>query len=802
MTRSVQRVRAPKPVKPARRGGDARDEETTAPAAPTPVSRLGPAAAAGNRAVTSLLSGERAPAWAGPLAGRAVQRAPQAVGWKGATGWNKGVRLESGVNRVPIDGLTRGNKQDFGGTFTDGKGKVVDGRANEQDKTGESGAGRAVLLVPAGVSPDRPITVLLHLHGYTSRWYDPYAGWRERTKDGTVRDVALDKLEAQINAVGNPQIVGVLAQGVGRSEFGRMDVNAYLDEVLGRLVTAGATAKIPVPDPAKGYRLILSAHSGGGHTVKRVLDASAAGKAGAPAPAEVVLFEAINNAGEVKAVTTWATGHLDRTLAAVAQAQDDAGRDAAIAACPILRAYRSAKNGMYARTYRDLKTALDTWFADPAHQKALGSRLAALQDRFKVYVIQGTSDHEQVVGGVDKDPAAGPMADALSAFQDPRKASKLATGVAEKARKAGAPKAPARTQPVVKPAAGSGSATGSGGSRPTGFAAMIAAILAAFTAGAVKSPAAGGAAKAPATAKLPAGGARTGDATPSGFLHDLGRTTLERLPESDRQRFGAIEWVALDYPGAKMKVKDTSEENLEKWRNTPGIEVFNLGEKDPPNWHIRGTHQAEAQQLLDKLGAQRPGGGERRPNQGKTAILTSRQYKKDPEKYDEYISGQLADVTSYVLGSTTKTQTHQLNKHAAEQFAKVVEAAAADGVHFSINNSFRSRAKAKAGAARSGNSKAVASYSSHSMGLAVDLNLWVKGLGKRGGVSTDMTNIVKLLSTPGYKWMYDRGAEFGWYQYRNEPWHWEYNPPGFAATFWADDATLAPAEEPAKKGKK
>jgi hypothetical protein len=53
--------------------------------------------------------------------------------------------------------------------------------------------------------------------------------------------------------------------------------------------------------------------------------------------------------------------------------------------------------------------------------------------------------------------------------------------------------------------------------------------------------------------------------------------------------------------------------------------------------------------------------------------------------------------------------------------------------------------------------------------------------------------------------MYQRGAEFGFFQYRNEPWHWEYNPEGFRDTFWNEAADLAPEPEPAtpaKRGRK
>jgi hypothetical protein len=43
--------------------------------------------------------------------------------------------------------------------------------------------------------------------------------------------------------------------------------------------------------------------------------------------------------------------------------------------------------------------------------------------------------------------------------------------------------------------------------------------------------------------------------------------------------------------------------------------------------------------------------------------------------------------------------------------------------------------------------------------------------------------------------LFMRGASFGFYQYRNEPWHWEYNPEGFRQTFWAGMPDLQPALE-------
>ena len=46
-----------------------------------------------------------------------------------------------------------------------------------------------------------------------------------------------------------------------------------------------------------------------------------------------------------------------------------------------------------------------------------------------------------------------------------------------------------------------------------------------------------------------------------------------------------------------------------------------------------------------------------------------------------------------------------------------------------------------------------------------------------------------------HKWLLLRGEGFGWYPYQNEPWHWEYNPPGFREIFWAEFPGGAPQRE-------
>jgi LAS superfamily LD-carboxypeptidase LdcB len=115
---------------------------------------------------------------------------------------------------------------------------------------------------------------------------------------------------------------------------------------------------------------------------------------------------------------------------------------------------------------------------------------------------------------------------------------------------------------------------------------------------------------------------------------------------------------------------------------------------------------------------------------------------------------------------------------------------------------YRTRAAEEAGARRNTNRLAFGAFSPHALGLAADVSLKVgtSAHASFAEASTVMTQLVTMLNSPAYKWIYMNGATYGFYQYRNEPWHWEYNPSGFKATFWseADDAIRAqPFAQPA-----
>jgi len=116
-----------------------------------------------------------------------------------------------------------------------------------------------------------------------------------------------------------------------------------------------------------------------------------------------------------------------------------------------------------------------------------------------------------------------------------------------------------------------------------------------------------------------------------------------------------------------------------------------------------------------------------------------------------------------------------------------------EGVDLVILSGHRNPATARRNAARAGNSNAVASFSSHSLGLAIDFEMSHRDDIEFKEITTrPMSELVRMRESPVHKWLVLRGDDFGWYPYQNEPWHWEYNPPGFHEIFWAEFPGGAP----------
>ncbi len=132
---------------------------------------------------------------------------------------------------------------------------------------------------------------------------------------------------------------------------------------------------------------------------------------------------------------------------------------------------------------------------------------------------------------------------------------------------------------------------------------------------------------------------------------------------------------------------------------------------------------------------------------------------------------------------------HRLWPEAKDKFLEMEAAARRDGVTLRIASSFRSEQRQRELAARNKNPNAVAQgHSAHTYGLAIDFRLSVPGLEVAETSTRPMTNIVKMYRSPVYKWLALHAREFGFYPYRMEPWHFEYNPVGFRDRYEARTA--------------
>ncbi len=240
------------------------------------------------------------------------------------------------------------------------------------------------------------------------------------------------------------------------------------------------------------------------------------------------------------------------------------------------------------------------------------------------------------------------------------------------------------------------------------------------------------------------------------FVHRADTSSLDLLGQDLSERFRTFDWQHEDYPGGD-----------------------------------EGPNEMYARTLADALDAVTP---ERRANRAAVAVI----------RRDEATDA----LWGYMLGQWRPVPGEgewKLNRHAVGAYLEMRDAAAADGVDLTILSGHRDPAKARANAARVGNSYAVASFSSHSLGLAIDFELTRptgdatdeagdgKDTGGRFRLSTrPMGGVVDMRRSPVHKWLHLHGYKFGWYPFQHEPWHWEYNPPGFRDVFFEDYPDGAP----------
>ena len=329
----------------------------------------------------------------------------------------------TGITRLEVHGLKYG----VDGFYE----RYGDDASDERNKTKESPSHMAVLLVPDKLDTDKPVQVILHFHGWGFRKGDPFAGYLVGPS-GTVRDVAQEHWEHQISSVSGQgsQVVAILAQGRGKSDFSNFPTFEYVRDVLEK----SALPELVKLANSENYSIVLSAHSGGGTTkVVPILGTGEADtadrsalKAQLPSKKEgrvlnklqpvdlVVLYEALNGDGDVDAVMNWVDRELSRL---VPQLQDSA--DKALAATPMLRGYYGKRKSGYREHYRWLAARI---------QEAIEARVPErfrqdVADRFRIIEVAGPKgenvEHEQVISGLGS-KTSGSLADALRASRDPK----------------------------------------------------------------------------------------------------------------------------------------------------------------------------------------------------------------------------------------------------------------------------------------------------------------------------------------------------------------------------------------------
>jgi len=227
------------------------------------------------------------------------------------------------------------------------------------------------------------------------------------------------------------------------------------------------------------------------------------------------------------------------------------------------------------------------------------------------------------------------------------------------------------------------------------------------------------------------------------FVHDAKTSGLDILGPELSKHFREFDWQEDDFPGGP-----------------------------------EGPNEKFADVMVDTLDLVRP---ERRANSTRDAVVLR---AEATESVWNYITNQWAAVAGQ--------ERWKLNRHALESFVRMREQAKAEGVNLIILSAHRNPQVAQRNAARSGNPNAVASFSSHSLGLAIDFKLSHGDLKVDETTTRPMAEVVRMRESPVHKWLLLRGEEFGWYPYQNEPWHWEYNPPGFRGIYWADFPGGAP----------
>ena len=747
----------------------------------------------GNRAVLRMIARGRA---------ALAQRAPQ-IGWnqqngKPTTGPNHGetnVPVDSadpklgGARRIPVRGLK------FGTDHSDPSGEDWQGN-KVSDVTKETAKEKqAIVIIPDNLDVSQPVGVLLHLQGLTVGY---------RNQGGQVEDVDFARIEQQLRASGR-NMIAILPQAAlpdkrpSAPDFGDVYRDNLINDVFDFLTQQKLWTTKPQPDTKSPVRgpLVYSAYSGGGFAATAILNNDIKGKGaktGDINPANmagVILFDSIHNDDQVKQVNDWLAAQMNHDLEQlnnVAKKTTDPTqreKDQLQYLTTSMRfrgIYSHTSKDYYAKNYVKVKAAIDAWFAsqkDTLVKITTPGVIANLTANYQV-IDTGHADHKTVIS--QGDPLKNALTDMPAIGSTTAKQTSGAGQVPVKQNTQQTPntqrKARIQRQPAPDPQGNTGTTNQSAAT--TEQALSDAAIRLAQT---------GGTRLQPDYIRNRLQTRSTDTALAAEFSQLLIQITLQEMVP-----FGSI--MAVDI-AAQTLIKFLEQQFIQapkastldllargqSYRNRKWDRLDYPGHADG---EAEGPHEDEARQMIGDLGAIE---GERRPNTGTTAVVQESEFTSD-ERLRTYIVKQLRTVPDLpadpVKRARAVSQSDQrLNDKALTDFLRMRQDADNDGVDLIIVDGYRTPATSKAHA-EGQNPNAIASYSSHNLGLAMDLQMSHGRQQYEETTTRPMQNVVDMHQAPAHKWMFLHGPDYGWFPWHSEPWHWEYNPTGFRDRFQAD----------------
>lgn len=328
-------------------------------------------------------------AWVGALRGTraaaasampADQPRPLARSWADARagGWNAQDTDVGGALRIPVWGLTDGFEADD----------------PQRKYTNESARKRAIVVIPSKVDLSKgKIDVLLHFHGRN-------IGYRERAKEGTVRDVEVDQIEQQLVA-SDRRMVAVLPQGSRESGADRLkfDIGGaedYVSDAIGLALGHIPEARRPANEEVEVGRIVISGHSGGG---SYAIDAADIAQPSQPSVDEwvdappLLLFDGVNTATELADLELALEDWLKEDRRQIA-GKPDAAALLARRGVKLRSSWGTGSDAGYATQNAALETWLNKWFG--AHGTGDAVVDAAWRAQYRVERFVG--QHDYLVG--------------------------------------------------------------------------------------------------------------------------------------------------------------------------------------------------------------------------------------------------------------------------------------------------------------------------------------------------------------------------------------------------------------------